>query len=164
MGGLVTQIEDLQIKVSNLEEANKKLGKDVLDLTFNNILSDQSTAFLTAGSDGYSLLRADFGLVAVKIEDIKAYASGTRVELSIGNLSDATVVGLNATVDWGAMDAKGLPNFDAVKSKSTSWAESLKPGSWNKVSVTLEGTPPSELGYIRLKEAGHRSISLRMAR
>ncbi len=94
-----TQISLLQNK---LDEVNGALAEIKRDREVENLFKDfDKFAYLTPGSEGYSIIRFDLGVVTVKLADIKPYANGSKVTLEFGNPLSATVTGLKATLDWG---------------------------------------------------------------
>jgi hypothetical protein len=119
-----------------------------------------SVALLTPGEKGYAAVKFDLGYLTLSLDDIQPYASGSRVKLRFGNLTSATVNGLKAKLEWGSVDGKGIPNNAEAKSREVTFEESLRSGSWTWVTVVLEGVPPTEFGFLRVKEVGHRGIAL----
>ena len=57
-----------------------------------------------------------------------------------------------------AMSFQGSPKNEQARSREISVNESLRAGAWTNVS--LEAVPPTELGFVRVKEMSHRSINL----
>jgi hypothetical protein len=152
----------LGAKVSELEAANKELQQEVAQLKVQMYLSAFSeVAFLKPGSDGYTTVRFDLGVLTVKIADVQPYANGSKVALQFGNLTSAQIDGLSAALDWGRVDAKGAPINDAAKSREVSFSESLADGSWTVTQLVLEGIPPAELGFVRLRNVSHRGVRLK---
>jgi hypothetical protein len=149
-----TKVKELEQKVSRLEKQVSSLELD------NTIRQIGGIAFLTPGSDGYSVIRFDLGSLTVSLDDIQPYANGSKAKLRIGNLVAGTVTGLKATIEWGPVDDKGLPDNSKAKSKGFSFTESLRPASWTTVNVVLEGLPPADLGFIRISEVGHTGVQL----
>jgi hypothetical protein len=78
--------------------------------------------------------------------------------LQFGNLTSARIDGLKAKLDWGKIDANGAPENDKAKTREVTFSTALPPGAWTVTQVVLEGVPPTELGFVRLKEVGHRGI------
>jgi hypothetical protein len=119
------------------------------------------TVYLTPGSTGYSVIRCDLGFLTVSLDNIQTYANGSRVTLQLGNLTNATINGAKASLEWGRTNEKGLPRLDAAsRSREVTINRSLRPGAWTTVPVVLEGVPPSELGFVRVKSITHTGISL----
>ena len=119
----------------------------------------RAVAYLTPGSEGYSVIQSDLGLLTVSLADVRPYANGSRVTLQFGNLTSATISGMKANVEWGAVDERGLPAGDQ-KSREVKISKSLRGGAWTKTSVVLEGTQPAELGFVRVRDLTHSSINL----
>lgn len=143
--GLEKQVEQLQSRV--------KLQSELTDW--------EGVAYLTPGSDGYSVVKMDFGYLTVSLANIAPYANGSKVLLTFGNLTAATINGLKAKIEWGSVDAKGLPINDQAKTREIKLAESIFPGAWNKAAVVLEGVPPADLGFVRIRDVSHQGIRLR---
>ena len=60
----------------------------------------------------------------------------------------------------GGLDEKGSPKDESQRSRDFSFTEALRGGAWTNVPVVLEGVPPTELGYVRIKDVGHTGIRL----
>lgn len=153
-------------RVPVLENKVTELEKRIADLEFQTkLLSDmqswENVAYLTPGSSGYNVVKMDLGVLTVSISNIQPYANGSRVSLVFGNLTSAAIDGMKAKIEWGSVDEKGLPNNKDAKSRDITPTELLQPGTWNKVDVILEGVPPASLGFVRVRDVGHRAIRLR---
>ena len=86
-------------------------------IVVNRVLEDlEKNVYLTPGSDKYSIVKSDLGILTVSIQNIVPYANGSKVTLQFGNLSSATIDGLKATLEWGAVDEKDVPDNDHAKS------------------------------------------------
>jgi outer membrane murein-binding lipoprotein Lpp len=160
------RVAPLEGKVASLEAKTAALEKRMEELNFQVSFQASSQgwdriAYLTPGTDGYSAVKMDLGYLTVNLADIAPYANGSKVTLTFGNLTSATIDGLKAKIEWGPVDEKGLPKGEQGKSREISLAESLYPGAWNKTDVVLEGVPPTALGFVRLKDISHRGIRLR---
>ncbi len=148
---LKARVESLATQVKSLEDARE------LDEWAKNW---DKVAFLTPGADGYTVLRGDLGMMTVSLQNIEAYANGSRVTLQFGNLTSATINGAKVKVEWGTVDAKGIPDNVAAKSRDLTFTQSLGSGKWTNTQVVLEGVPPTDLGFVRVREFGHSGISL----
>jgi len=154
-----SRVPNLQSRVTALEDEVRQLK---LQISTNEVFRDwEGVAYLTPGSEGYSLVKSDLGSLTVSLDNIQPYANGSKVTLRFGNLMAATINGLKAKIEWGSLDKKGIPNNQDAKSREVIFQESLQSGSWTNANVVLEGVPPSELGFVRLREVGHRGVSLR---
>ena len=141
---LATRVESLE-QARNLDDFMK--GMDAI-------------AYLTPGSAGYSVIRTDLGPMTVSLENVQAYANGSRITLQFGNLTSATVNGARVKVEWGSVDAKGSPNNESARSRDVTFTQALRSGRWTNAPIVLEGVPPTELGFVRIKQFGHSGIVL----
>ena len=144
---LKREVADLQATVSQLQ----------WDITFGKF---ESVAYITPGSDGYAIIKSDLGYMVVSLDDVQPYANGCRITLCIGNLTSAQVDGATAKLEWGSVDDKGTPLNGYARSRDISFSQALRPGAWTNVPVVLEGVPPTDLGFVRVKHFHHASISL----
>ncbi len=156
---LESQVNNLDSKVTTLEAEVKQLNEQIsMSKVFKDI---EGIAFMTPGTDGYSIIKSDLGSLTVSLTNIQPYANGSKVTLQFGNLTAATIDGLKTTLEWGSLDKDGLPNNQEAKSREVIFNESLPSGSWTNSQVVLEGIPPIELGFVRLRDVGHRGVKLR---
>jgi hypothetical protein len=72
----------------------------------------------------------------------------------------ASVRGLEATVEWGTVDASGNFDDDNAKSKDISFTETFRSGTWTNTQVVLDGVPPTSLGFVRIRSVNNKAISL----
>lgn len=128
--------------------------------TMDLLRTMERVAFLKPGDEGYSVVQSDIGVLTVALVDIKPYANGSKVTLNFGNTTAATINGLNAKIDWGSVGEDGTPMNEKAKSREVKFNETLRSGAWTQANVVLEGIPPTELGFIRLREVGHSGIKL----
>lgn len=157
---------DQGAKVAALENKVASLENELADLKqtieFNQIVNGlDKVAYLTPGSDGYNLVHSDLGVLTVSIDNIVPYANGSKITLQFGNLSAATIDGLKAKLEWGSVDKNGMADNKNAKSRDVSFKESLISGGWTSSDVVLEGVPPQELGFVRLKDVSHSGVRLR---
>lgn len=157
------QVADLESKLQALTTTVESLQRKLDDLQLEVDMEGWTkVAYMQPGDGGYSAVNYDLGTLIVKIEDVKPYANGTKLALRLGNLSSARVNGLKATVEWGPVDERGTPRNEKQKKKQITVSQPLPPGGWAIANdVVLEGTPPGELGFVRLRGLGHEGISLR---
>src|SRR5262245_2437846 len=120
----------------------------------------EGVAYLTPSSQGYDVVESGIGRLTVALKDVEPYANGTRIRLSFGNPTMATIDGLNAKIDWGSVDEKGSPRNESAKSKDVTLTETLRPGAWTQATVVLDGIKPGDLGFVRLHDVTHRAIRL----
>lgn len=145
------RIEDLEARVSAVETGNN------LRSLFE---SAAGIAYLTPGESGYSLIETDHGLLAISFRDISPYANGSRVTLRIGNTTNADLTGANAQIEWGPVDDSGTADNTKMSAKEVKFNDTFNGGSWTDIQVVLDATPPSDVGFLRVKEFDVDSISL----
>src|SRR5450631_4086229 len=82
-----SEVAELSGKVMALEarlsgvESTQKLGSEMAGL--------DEIAYITPGTNGYSLIKADLGIFTVSMVDVKPYANGSKVALMFGNIYSA---------------------------------------------------------------------------
>lgn len=156
------QSSSLNPQIVVLEKKVDELERKISNVEFRMEMKQwESIAYLTPGSDGYNVIKMDLGTLTVSISNVQPYANGSKVSLIFGNLTSATIDGIKAKIEWGSVDEKGMPINKDAKSREISPTDQLLPGNWNKVDLVLEGVPPSSLGFIRIRDLGHRAIRLR---
>lgn len=155
-GSRVTALEN---KVATLETELTSLKKKI---GLQEMISDwDKVAYLTPGAEGYSLIKSDLGNLTVSIANVRPYANGSKITLQFGNLTAATIDGLKTKLEWGPVDKEGIPKNAEAKSRDVVFNEPLISGSWTNSDVVLEGIPPTDLGFVRLRDVGHRGVKLR---
>lgn len=155
------EIQTLQNVVYEMkrEVASLKSKQDELEL--KNMFDDfKYVAFLTPGDSGYSTIMFDIGVLTVKLEDVKAYANGSKIKIRFGNTLNTSINGLKAKFEWGEFDSNGTIVNDPNNTKDVTFTEKLRPGSWTSVSLVLDKVPPTKLGFVRIKNVTHSGISL----
>jgi len=160
------QLVAINTKLEALQSENAALKKELQSLKVSmNIQefmqSNRKIAYLTPGETGYSAFEFDLGVLTVSLTDIKPYANGSKVTLRMGNTLSSTINGLKGTFEWGPVDKSGYPSVEETKTKEIQFPQSLTAGSWTTISVVLEGVPPAEFGFLRLKNFSHTGIMLR---
>jgi hypothetical protein len=118
------KLADLQIKIAALDPPKPPFQFVVLD-----------PKLLKA----YQRLDANLGTFLISIESVVADKNDLKVTLNIGNPSTMAFHGFKLNTTWGA----GLH-------KEFSLAEVLKPGTWNKVSVTRPNQKLKDLERLEL--------------
>ena len=159
------QVSVLEEKFADLARQLTELKSEVETLrrekSFDELLRNlDSIAYLTPGSDGYSVIQSDLGRMTVSLSNIEPYANGSRVTLQFGNPTSANLNSAKAKLEWGSVDEKGSPRNESARSREITFSQSLRAGAWTNVPVVLEGVQPKELGFVRVREFVHRSISL----
>jgi hypothetical protein len=155
------QIIELREELRVVKEELAQLKKSQEQDDVNRIIKDfDKVAYLQAGDSGYSSVRYDLGVLTVQLADVEPYANGSRVVLRFGNPLFTAVNGLKAKIDWGHTNENGAPDNDSARSKDVTLNETLRPGAWTNARIVLEGVPPAQLGFVRLRDITHTGISL----
>lgn len=118
------KIADLQTKIAAQDPAKTSYQSVVLDPKLLKV---------------YQRLDANLGTFLISIDSVAADKNDLKVTLNIGNPSTMAFHGFKLNATWGA-NAK----------KEFSLTEVLKPGTWNKVSLTLPKTTLKELERLEL--------------
>jgi len=160
-----SRVETLQRQFQDLDKNVKSLKEEVETLKSSSSVdrferNAEGIAYLTPGSNGYSIIRTELGPLTVSLDDIKPYANGSRVTLRFGNPMNVNLDDVSATLDWGTVDNKGVPQNEDAKSKEITFSKSFRPGSWNSVDAILEGVPPTSLGFVRVHDVTNKGIHL----
>lgn len=148
---LKNQVDDLK---SQLAEQERNHNREKLLASFDKI------AYLTTGSEGYSVVSYDLGALTVQLADVKPYANGSKATLKFGNPLAATVTGLKLTIDWGKVDSNNLPDNSSNRSKELTLSQEIRSGAWSSVPIVLDGIPSNELGFVRVREVTHTGVRL----
>lgn len=157
LGTLDKKLSDLKLEVQNLKATVDRIDRE---RSFDQLSRDfGKVAYLTPGSEGYSVIETDLGRITVQLIDVQPYANGSRVGLRFGNITDATIMGLSGTVEWGSVDKNGSPQNDQEQSREMKFGE-LRAGGWTSSQLVLEGVPPAQLGFVRIRDITHTGIRL----
>lgn len=165
VAGLRRDVADTQKKLIVIEQKAEALAAEVAQLKqsqdWEKFIRDlDRVAFLTPGSNGYSVLRYELGFLTVSFTNVEPYANGSRITLKFGNPLSASINGVEGTIEYGTVDEKGNPKNLEAKRKDISFSESLTGGAWTSVQIVLEGVPNDKLGFVRVKDLKHSGISL----
>lgn len=160
------RLSALEAKAAALERDVSTLKADLADLEARVRVDEtldaiSSVAYLTPSADGYSQIRTDLGFITVYLANVEAYANGSRVTLTFGNPLSATIGNPTLTLEWGTATQTARSTGENVRSKTTQLNRSLQAGGWTSIDVVLDGTPSSELSFVRIKEFKIGQIFLR---
>lgn len=159
---LSNRIALLEDSLSTLESRIYELDGKIWQLNYDKLIEElDKIAILYPGTDGYSSIKSDLGVLTVILDNVKPYANGSQVTLRWGNILNTTIDGLNMKIDYGSVDNGGNIVNENAKSRDYKMSKSLLPGSWNNVDVVLEGVRPENLGFIRINDLNHSGIRLK---
>jgi hypothetical protein len=102
-----------------------------------------------------------FGSFAVSIEDVRPFGDGVRLRMHLGNLSTAAFDGVIVKIQYGAREPKdyGAADWesrekawkDSLQKKEVTLTDTLRPGHWNPVEITIPGIAVDRLGYLEVR-------------
>lgn len=151
VASLQTQISALKGQVSTLQNAND----------WRNIVEQgEGVAYLTPADDGYSAIKLPEGYITVALINVRPYANGRKITLRFGNPMAATLTGVRMTLDWGKTDAKGDADNAGEKTRDVTLLNPLFGGSWTQETFVLDSLPPSQLGFVRVRNVSHGGMEL----
>jgi hypothetical protein len=153
----------LAARLDAAERSNRVLKQALAALQQElDLANGPLTVQIRPGDEGYAALRIDLGTLLVNVGEVRADGAGSLVTLNFGNLTAARIQGLVATLEWGRIDDIGQPAEGA--SREVRFDTSLAPGTWTAAAVRLDGVPPAQVGYLRLKSVRHRAVQLQAAK
>jgi len=147
----------------------ESLQREIYSKNLSDKLALHDTAEFDPAEQSFRVLYNDIGRFAIVLESVAPQADGVRIKLRVGNLTSATCNGGSVHVQWGPRQPDA--SKDTTGDESTKWAadlkdadmqftESLLPGKWNVVTLTLPGTPPEKFGYMELSKLTTDQIAL----
>lgn len=116
----------------------------------------------------YSRLDSTTGSFLISVQGVKSYADGCKVALDIGNLTTATYKGFTMHAGWGQRNPmekeeaalREYPKWlGSLKEKNISFADELRPATWNRVELVLPSTKPEDFGYLELSNLETNTVS-----
>ncbi len=135
---------DLEVRLDSLADR-----LDALETAF------PTSVELTPGSGTYGSVFTDVGVLTFSLDRVESSDAGTKVGLTIGNTTAATIEGLGATVRWGPAAGQ------QAESRVVTLARALRPGSWTQVTVQLDTVATVGVAYLEIAEVTHTGIVLR---
>lgn len=152
------EITALQEKVNALQSDVKTLQVDAQFSRF--VQTMDGVAILHPGDGGYSVIKFDLGYMTVALDDVRAFANGSKVTLRFGNPLGADINGLNGKIQCGPTDKDGTPDWDHSTSKEFKEADTVPSASWKKVTIVVDGMPPNKIGFVRISDLTNTGIRL----
>lgn len=125
-----------------LEERVKKLEKFQLDQIFETFQARR--AYLDVGQQGFSLLQNEYGTFAFRLEDVVAYAAGSKVSVKAMNLTSGSYSSCEWEITW--FRKNGSPISTHLKDTTE-----LYPGRWVDVEFINANVPLSNLSKITIE-------------
>jgi hypothetical protein len=151
-GGNSTRVDELERQLRAAQERIAALDLEVASL--RGSLSGRRMAYLEPSSPGgYAVMESNTGSFPVALRDVQPHLDGYKVTLDIGNLSSATYQGFTLKAEWGK-DPFGVLQAErkdtSLRQKEFALAQSLLPGTWNRVHIVIPSTKPEEFKFLRL--------------
>lgn len=171
------EIEELKNKLILIEHRlNATSDRLWAILTYDTLLIDIS-------EKGFGRIDANLGTFFIVPDDVQPFANGYKLLLRIGNPHSIQYSGIKMTIEWGKERATSpkindFAKFDEYIKKYTEWQESegewkkqlktkelsiietLEPGAWTKVEITLSPATKDELGHLKLSQMKINKILL----
>jgi len=169
---VLAKIDELNARIkaqaSQLDDLQKRQAQTSNGLYFlkSTVEAQGLAEFDPITSQGYSILDAGVGKLMISVDDIAPYADGVKVRLAVGNPNSVVMNGLSGEVTYGPatsqMDSLGFEAWQAKqKTVPVNLPDSLSPGHWNKVTITLPGVGTTGLGRLILTLKGNQIQMLR---
>ncbi|QTH23440.1 DUF3251 domain-containing protein [Rhizorhabdus wittichii] len=136
----------------DLEEVQRRL--DYLESL------DQTNTTLKLGDSGFSILDAGTVRLTIQLMSVRPQGSGSILTLRFGNPSSATIAELELASQWGNVDPSGEPIYKGSGRGTLKISQKIPPASWVTRNVTIDGTPPDKLGFVRINSATVKNIEL----
>lgn len=160
IASLRTKLEAQANRISTLEKTSANLARQQLANTIA-VQEYKSVTLDPAADTGFGRLDTSVMALTISMKDVSPFADGSRLVLSVGNMSTATVNSSKFTVKYGVRAPEYKEGDNSYSDKYSVWAAGLRerqeevpnklmPGTWNTVSINLPGVKPSDLGYIQI--------------
>lgn len=159
------RVARIQEDFTSLEKEVKELSKTVegmrSELTrveLNQVTNSHSSVTIDPASPkSFQRLDSSAGSFFVSLSDVVPFLDGYKVILNVGNPLDVTYSGFTLDVKWGPRydySKFSVPTYKAwssqLKEQKFPYADSLRPGAWNKVSIIISPAKAEDLGYLEL--------------
>lgn len=162
------KISQLEARISAIEEdsslVRKQLDAARAELVVLRFSSPIRPALIDpSDGDGYSSMGTSIGALLVTFQSIEPIGDGSRVTILVGNPHAATLNGLNLNVAYGNRqgDQPEQAWLDGLKHTKKEAIQTFPSNSWTRVSFSLPGLKPDEVGHIRIHgEVGRLSLTL----
>lgn len=108
-----------------------------------------------AGGTGYATMHTSLAPLMVSFVGAQPIGDGTRIRIQVGNVTSATFSGVDLTVQYNRrvpQDSGDIEKWNStLRNAEIALTDSIYPGTWNTVAVSLPGIKPDELGYLAVK-------------
>jgi hypothetical protein len=111
------------------------------------------TVILDPSSREFQRLDSDSGTFLVSLADASPYLNGYRINLDLGNPSNAKYSNAKLKITWGPA-IKDFSKYDEWKAslheKDVDITSNLEPGAWNHETIDLIPCSSNDLGYLKV--------------
>lgn len=136
---LKTQIEALRTETEIQKIEITTLKTEVSTMSWTG-----SVAYMSTTKPGYSTVKTDITPLLISFSSVAAVGPGTKLYLSVGNPSTATLSDTKITVNYAVPPAKEGENKTA-KQVTQEMMQDMSPGKWTFVEVILPAIKPDQL-------------------
>lgn len=148
----VEKLHEIEQGLANLKSQNDLLATEVKTLKsqvdFNQLMAqmgrDGAYALISLTEKSFSIVNTSLGRFLVSVEDVKPFANGVKLALSIGNPQAMTYSGLKLSFSWTKPSEKN----GAPQTKELDIPQLFQPGSWNKVEVVLSPAKADDIDNV----------------
>lgn len=106
------------------------------------------TAMILPTSNNAARLQNSVGKLSISLNYVKNETNGSQALPYIRTLSGQYLPGFTATVEWGQLDAAGMPLTAEAQSQQLRSRSALLPKTEQVFELRLSGVTPEQLGYI----------------
>jgi hypothetical protein len=176
--GRIAKLEERSAEPTDTAEKLEKLSerfeiaREMIDDLSTRLVElealQRSATFDPAADPNYQIVRTNVMPLAFVVQKVTPNADGVRVQLQIGNTSNAIASGGSISIKWGPRSpdfnsktyfAEWLQWDQSLRSKDIEIIQPLHAGRWNNLEVSLPKTDPKDLGHIEIT-AEVREITL----
>jgi hypothetical protein len=167
------RVAELEKQVATLRDSLEevKLTASVLESTVNtlpesirNTLHPASASFDPAKKEFQPVHSGDYGVFLVSLENIQPYANGYRVTFNLGNPMQVSFNGVEMKLRWGPTRPENWKEWAEWSKKLQELTQSvpntLRPGSWNPVTVVIAPATAEQIGVIEVTEISTKTVAL----
>lgn len=144
--------KDHSYQIESLEMKADLLANRLNEIDRRDALENTSPPPLKVSEKEFTTVPTSYGPMTASIDDVAAYANGSRVTLSIGNLSAATMRNCKVLVDWGASDGEGNPIRSPTRISYLNLEGDLPRGAFTEKRINLANVPPAQLGWVHVAD------------
>jgi hypothetical protein len=135
---MMVRIAALETQIVTLQSTVNVLSSQVR----RPVVEPDPYAAPDCGGAGYDITRTRIGSLVFFCREAKKYLDGTKLYLSVGNPTTASLSNLTLT-----FEVIGRPDFTVERKISTP----ILPGTWTKLEAAVPGLSEAELGQLMIR-------------